>query len=289
MFTHLLGCRAWRQCCWCDAIRQDVETAELDGRKCCFLSDRNLKAWVDQNNPYEWDVLWKYWTSNYYVVSFYKKIVNNAFYCGILRILFPKLPTRNYFTFLKSDWTLKMSWPSGLVHWTQVLVLSKCGFKSRPWPVAALVSSWALLSETLNHNCFVLRMGRKAAGPVCCVMHVKEPRTLVVKEKGLATAFLDLRLEHPAGWICARYKSSVLLLLYGHHHQFYTSFTNNFFVYIILYYWSHTSPPRTSKSIQAVKTTPFDLHTETIQLFNYSKQPIISMGLFSYVLSSGTR
>ena len=77
------------------------------------------------------------------------------------------------------------------------------------WPVAALVS----LSKTLNRNCFVLRMRRKAAGPVCCVMHVKEPRTLIVKEKGLALVFLDLRLEHPAGWICARYKSSVLLLL----------------------------------------------------------------------------
>ena len=50
-------------------------------------------------------------------------------------------------------------------------------------------------------------------GPVCCVMHVKEPRTLIVKEKGLAPVFLDLRLEHPAGWICVHYKSSVLLLL----------------------------------------------------------------------------
>ena len=68
------------------------------------------------------------------------------------------------------------------------------------WPVAALVS----LSKTLNHNCFVLRMGRKAVGPVCCVMHVKEPRT---PEKGLAPVFLDSHLEHPAGWICARYKS----------------------------------------------------------------------------------
>ena len=77
------------------------------------------------------------------------------------------------------------------------------------WPVVALVS----LSKTLNHNCFVLRMGRKAAGPVCCVMHVKEPRTLIVKEKGLALVFLDSRLEHPAGWICVHYKSSVLLLL----------------------------------------------------------------------------
>ena len=77
------------------------------------------------------------------------------------------------------------------------------------WPVAALVS--------LNHNCFVLRMGRKAVGPVCCVMHVKDPRTLIVKEKGLAPVFLDLRLEHPAGWICVRYKSSVLLLLLSIH------------------------------------------------------------------------
>ena len=79
------------------------------------------------------------------------------------------------------------------------------------WPVAALVS----LSKTLNHNCFVLWMGRKAVGPVCCVMHVKEPRTLIVKEKGLAPVFLDLHLEHP-GWICARYKSCVLLLLLLH-------------------------------------------------------------------------
>ena len=56
-------------------------------------------------------------------------------------------------------------------------------------------------------------MGRKAVGPMCCVMHVKEPRTLIVKEKGLAPVFLDSRLEHPAGWICAGYKSSALLLL----------------------------------------------------------------------------
>ena len=32
-------------------------------------------------------------------------------------------------------------------------------------PVAALVS----MSKTLNRNYFVLRMGRKAGGPVCCV------------------------------------------------------------------------------------------------------------------------
>ena len=34
-----------------------------------------------------------------------------------------------------------------------------------------------------------------AVGPVCCVMHVKEPRTLIVKEKGLAPVFLDSRLD----------------------------------------------------------------------------------------------
>ena len=77
------------------------------------------------------------------------------------------------------------------------------------WPVTPLVS----LSKTLNHNCFVLWMGRKAVRPVCCVMHVKEPRTLIVKEKGLAPVFLDSRREHPAGCICARYKSSVFCIL----------------------------------------------------------------------------
>ena len=33
------------------------------------------------------------------------------------------------------------------------------------------------------------------------------------KEKGLDPVFVDSRLEHPAGWIRARYKSSVLLLI----------------------------------------------------------------------------
>ena len=63
------------------------------------------------------------------------------------------------------DFNSGVSWPSGLVHWTQVLVLSECEFESRPGQ-----------SRHLNHNCFVLRMGRKAIAPVCCVMHVKEPR-----------------------------------------------------------------------------------------------------------------
>ena len=69
------------------------------------------------------------------------------------------------------------------------------------WPIAVLVS----LSKTLNHNCFVLRMGRKAVGPVCCVMHVKEHRTLIV--------FLDLRLEHPAGWICVLQIFCIIIII----------------------------------------------------------------------------
>ena len=75
---------------------------------------------------------------------------------------------------------------------------SSSGVSSRMWvriPVMTLVS----LSKTLNHNCLVLRMGRKAVhvGPVCCVMHVKEPRTLIVKEKGLAPVFLEWQLNAP--------------------------------------------------------------------------------------------
>ena len=76
------------------------------------------------------------------------------------------------------------------------LLDSSSGVSSRMWvriPVVTLVS----LSKTLNHNCFVLRMGRKAVGPVCCVMHVKEPRTLIVKEKGLAPVFLEWQLNAP--------------------------------------------------------------------------------------------
>ena len=99
------------------------------------------------------------------------------------------------------------------------------------WPVAALVS----LSKTLNHNCFIVRMGRKAVSPVCSVMHVKEPRTLIVKEKGLAPVFLDSRLEHPAGWICARYKSSVLLLLL-----------------LLLSYWNSYLKKECWRSVQAI-------------------------------------
>ena len=62
-------------------------------------------------------------------------------------------------------------------------------------------------------------MGRKAVGPVRCVMHVKEPRTLIVKEKGLAPVFLEwhqnaAKLFAPRNrFSLACYKCFILLLL----------------------------------------------------------------------------
>ena len=84
------------------------------------------------------------------------------------------------------------------------------------WPVAVFVS----FSKTLSHNCFVLRMGRKAVhvGPVCCVMHVKESRTLIVKEKGFAPVFLDLRLDHPIRVdMCALQIFCIIIIMYKFH------------------------------------------------------------------------
>ena len=46
-----------------------------------------------------------------------------------------------------------------------------------------------------------------------CNARKRKQDTYCERVKGLASVFLDSRLEHPAGWICARYKSSVLLLL----------------------------------------------------------------------------
>ena len=47
-------------------------------------------------------------------------------------------------------------------------------------PVTALVS----LSKTLNHNCFVLRIGRKAVGPVCCVNARKRTQDTYSEREG---------------------------------------------------------------------------------------------------------
>ncbi len=51
------------------------------------------------------------------------------------------------------------------------------------------------LSKTLNHYCFILRMGRKAVGLVCCVMHVEEPSYTYRKEKGFAPVILAVAAE----------------------------------------------------------------------------------------------
>ena len=59
------------------------------------------------------------------------------------------------------------------------------------WSVVAEQSS-ALDSSSgvVRMWVWILRMGRKAVGPVCCVMHVKELGALIVKEKGLAQVFV---------------------------------------------------------------------------------------------------
>ncbi len=34
------------------------------------------------------------------------------------------------------------------------------------------------ISKTLNHDCYILQMGCEAVGPVCSVVHIKEPNAL---------------------------------------------------------------------------------------------------------------
>ena len=43
---------------------------------------------------------------------------------------------------------------------------------------------WSL-SKTLDHDGFILRMGRLDVGPVCCVAHVNEPMCTYRMEKGV--------------------------------------------------------------------------------------------------------
>ncbi len=52
-----------------------------------------------------------------------------------------------------------------------------------------------VLRQDTYHYCFVLQMGRKAVGPVCCAVHVKEPITLIIKTKGSLRSFLGY------GWL----------------------------------------------------------------------------------------
>ena len=82
-----------------------------------------------------------------------------------------------------------MSWLSGKEHQTQALVF----LINRVWvqvPAVTLVS----LSKIFNHCC-VLRMGRKAVGPICCVKARKRTQCCYRKEKGFAPVFLTNAAE----------------------------------------------------------------------------------------------
>ena len=73
--------------------------------------------------------------------------------------------------------------------------------------------SWPSGYSALDSSSGVVRMW--PVGSVCCVMHVKEHRTLIVKEKGLSPVFLDSRLEHPALWIimCTLQMFCIIIIL----------------------------------------------------------------------------
>ena len=81
-------------------------------------------------------------------------------------------------------------------------------------PVAAHGVSWPS-GKAVGPVCCVLCVVCCVLCVVCCVLCVVccVLCTLHVKENGLAPVFLDSRLEHPAGWICARYKSAELLFI----------------------------------------------------------------------------
>ena len=89
------------------------------------------------------------------------------------------------------------------------------------WPVAALVS----LSKTLNRNCFVLRMGRKAAGSVCRVMNVKEPwarfhetlRRVVAQDTMRNASYLATRCKNDFTKLTMRSMHRKLLDNYAEH------------------------------------------------------------------------
>ena len=71
---------------------------------------------------------------------------------------------------------------------------------------SGLARRGACVLEQLNHNCFVLRMGRKAVGPVCCVMHVKiTHNTYREREGGLPQCFWirALSTQHQGGYVRA--------------------------------------------------------------------------------------
>ncbi len=55
---------------------------------------------------------------------------------------------------------------------------AECGFESLCWHLCPKARQ--------NHYCCILQIGHKAVGPVCCVMHLREPSALIVKRRGSA-------------------------------------------------------------------------------------------------------
>ena len=117
------------------------------------------------------------------------------------------------------------SWPSSLVHWTQVLVLSECGFESQPGrsrrsPGVSGFAPWApsrvdlctlqmlnvsssVSTRVCRRECVDEGVSTSVSTFWCCQNVVSNPG---LASRGAAPVFLDSRLEHPAGWICARCK-----------------------------------------------------------------------------------
>ena len=153
-------------------------------------------------SPWRYNFTWNYMLRSNYVLSFNPNSLDNKGSCWILRNCYCSV------TMLRELGLIFCELCNSVVAERSTALDSSSGV-ARMWVriPAWLVAAFVSLSKTLIHNCFALRMGRKAVGPVCCIMHVKKPRILIVKKKGLAPVFLDSRLEHPAGWICVRYKS----------------------------------------------------------------------------------
>ena len=94
-----------------------------------------------------------------------------SFPCGLLHDIFLTIQFNSVEQYPVIITTImRVSWPSGLVHWTHGSGIVRTWVRIPACPVAALVS----LSKTLNHNCFVPWMGHRVVGPVRCAMLVKK-------------------------------------------------------------------------------------------------------------------
>ncbi len=144
------------------------------------------------------------------------------------------------------------SWPSdqctGLAFLTSRVCMVWVGV-----PVLTLVS----LIKTLNHYCFILPMRRKSLGPMCCVMHIQEPSTLILKRRSLPGCFLvwmaadcattlclpcrqsNLHFERPSGVIKRYIRTACIVITYFflEHHTFSSELHQ--LVGPQLHYWLH--------------------------------------------------